>query len=133
MMQGTRRTIVTAAASFAIVLGVGGVAAATSGHGSHSPSDPATSTTGERHQVGKGPGRPHVLEATSTTPSTADDNMSTPAHDRASTTVAGHDRGEGVGEDVGDDVGDDHGHDQGEANEEAHESATAKPYEHEHG
>lgn len=42
-MHGTRRTIVTVAASFAVVLGVGGVAAATSGNDSHaaSPTSPA--------------------------------------------------------------------------------------------
>ena len=47
-MRGTRRTIVAAAASLAVVLGVGGVAAATSGHGSHSD-DPASGTSTSVH------------------------------------------------------------------------------------
>jgi hypothetical protein len=133
MMQGTRRTIVTAAASFAVVLGVGGVAAATSGHGSHSPSDPAPSTTGARHELAKGPVRLHVLEATSTTPSTVDEDASTATPKGTPTTMEGRDPGEDVDEHVGEDVGDDNGHDHGEATEEAHESATAEAHEHERG
>ena len=65
-MRGTRRTIVAATSSLAVVLGLGGVAAATGGHGSHSD-DPVAGTstsvsvhlTGAHHQRGKGAGSRH--------------------------------------------------------------------------
>ena len=83
----------TAAASLAVVLGVGGVAAATSGHGSHSddPAETASSTSAvvvdAHHQRGKGLGSRHLKEATSTT--VGDDETSTTVDDDAtSTTIA---------------------------------------------
>ena len=93
-MRGTRRTIVAAAGSLALVLGVGGVAAATSGHGSRTdvrragrapPSRGPTTSSGHRHQRGKGPGSRHVLAATSTT--VADDDTSTTVDDDTATTT----------------------------------------------
>jgi hypothetical protein len=95
-MRGTRRTIVAAVASLAVVLGVGGVAAATSGHGSQSDdpaSETSTSVTGvkplvkvaEAHdQRGKGPESRHVLGATSTT---VDETTSSTIEDDTGTTL----------------------------------------------
>jgi hypothetical protein len=92
-MRGTRRTIVAAAGGLVLVLGVGGVAAATSGHGSRTD-DPrsGTSTTVTRahdvdghRQRGKGPGSRHLLGATSTT--VPDDDTSTTVDDDTSTTI----------------------------------------------
>ena len=87
-MRGTRRTIVTAAASLAVVLGVGGVAAATSGHGSHS--DDGAGTTSSTSAVvasahdQRGTESRDLKDATSTT---VDPSSTTIPDDETSTTV----------------------------------------------
>jgi hypothetical protein len=95
MMRGTRRTIVTAAASVAVVLGVGGVAAATSGHSwSDDPTDSTTTSVsvltnrGGQHPRGRALGvRKQQLVTTTTV---EDDTTSTTIadDDTTSTTVA---------------------------------------------
>jgi hypothetical protein len=88
--------MVAAAASLAVVLGVGGVAAATSGHGSQSD-DPAgetsTSATSVKvvnahHQRGNASGRRRLLGATSTT--VADAETSTTVEEPTSSTTVEH-------------------------------------------
>ncbi len=90
-MRGTRRTIVTAAASFAVVLGVGGVAAANGSHGSSSDPTPSTSTSlltnhGGQHPRGRALGVRKQQEVTTTT--AAEDTTSTTVGETTSTTVA---------------------------------------------
>ena len=83
-MRGTRRTLVTAAASVAVVLGIGGVAAATNGHDTHSVSTaPSTVTTAARSHGAR-------LAADDDTSSTtvADDTSTTVADPTPTTTVA---------------------------------------------
>ena len=103
------------------MLGVGGVAAATSGHGSRTD-DPAsgtsTSVARRAHDVdghrqrGKGPGSRHLLAATSTT--VADDDTSTTVEDPTTSTTIEHETGSTVGSttptsiEPGDDNGDHH-------------------------
>jgi hypothetical protein len=96
-MRGTRRTIVASAASLAVVLGVGGVAAATSGNGSRAD-DPVSGTStsvtsatvvSAHHQRGTGMGSRHLLGATSTT--VADDETSTTVEEATTSTTVEHD------------------------------------------
>jgi len=137
MMRGTLRTIVTAAASFAVVLAAGGVAAATSGHRSHNAPTPRTTVTAGDRQRGKGDGPARALDATSTTASsetssTLDDDTSTTIVDDTSTTLG--DNNSTTTTVVGNEPGDDNegpGHDRGEANEEGHENENAELHEHE--
>jgi hypothetical protein len=122
-MQGTRRTIATAAASFAVVLGVGGVAAATSGHGSHTGSTTPTSLPGAHQKPAKATVRAHLPEASSTTET--DDDTATTVEEKPSTGVRVH-----TPDTVENDLRDDEGDDQGEATEEAHENENADLEEH---
>jgi hypothetical protein len=89
-MRGTRRTIVTAAASFAVVLGVGGVAAANGTHGWSGDSSTTTSVglltnRGGQHPRGRALGVRKQQEVTSTT--AAGDTTTTTVADTTSTTV----------------------------------------------
>ena len=118
-MQGTRRTIVTAAASFAVVLGVGSVAAATSGNGSHPGSTTGTTVASPHGKPTKATVRAHVEAASSTTET--DDDTSTTVEEATSTTVA-----EGISTALGKTEADDHG----DATEEANENENAELQEH---
>jgi len=91
-MRGTRRTIVTAAASFAVVLGIGGVAAATGSHSGIDTSAKSTTTSlspvtnrGGHHPRGRALGVRKQQEVTSTT--VAEDTTTTIADDTTTTTV----------------------------------------------
>jgi hypothetical protein len=136
-MRGTRRTIVTAAAGFAVVLGVGGVAAAASRHGSHDASKPQTSIGAHHTEVGTDHSSARVLDASSTTAdsetsSTLDDDTSSTTMEDTSSTVLGDTTSTTVAEnEPGDARGDVNGHDHGSATEEAHENENAALHEHE--
>jgi hypothetical protein len=106
-MRGTRRTIVTAAASFAVVLGVGSVAAATSGNGSHPGSTTGATVAAPAHRkLGKATVRAHVEEASSTTETdedtstTVDESTTSTVDEETSTTVRSHTT-DTVGNDLG--------------------------------
>nr|MDP9336997.1 hypothetical protein [Actinomycetota bacterium] len=126
-MRGTRRTMVTAAASFAVVLGVGSVAAATSGHGSRPDSTTGTSVAAAHREPGRASARAHLQEASSPTEtdedtSTAVDESTTSTVDEQTSTIVRNHTPDTAENDLGDDEGDD----QGEATEEAHENENAE-------
>jgi hypothetical protein len=125
-MQGTRGTIVTAAASFAVVLGVGSVAAATSGHGSHSGSTTGISVPAAQRKPGKATVRAHLQDASTTTET--DEDTSTTV-DESTTTTVEKKTSTAVRVDAPDTV-ENAGDDQGDATEEAHENENAELGEH---
>jgi hypothetical protein len=129
-MRGKRRLIVSAA-SFAVVLGVGGVAAATSGHATHSGSTTGSTTEKLHKHVrrGKALGLQRALDETSTTvagdtSTTIADETSTTIADETSTTLVTTSTTE-----VENEQGDANSH--GESQEEAHENEQAELHEHE--
>ncbi len=132
-MQGTRRTIVTAAASFAVVLGVGSVAAATSGNSSHPGSTTGPTVAAPHRKPAKPTVRAHLQEASSTTETdedtstTVDESTTTSVDEETSTTVRNH-TPDTVGNDLGENEGDDHGG----ATEEANENENAELHEQDH-
>ena len=125
-MQGTRRTVVTAAASFAVVLGVGSVAPATGRNGSH-----PRSTTGHLASPYRKPAaatvRAHAEEASSTTETdedistTVDESTTTTVEEPTSTTVRNH-TPDIVDNEIGENETDDHGDATEEANETENEN-----------
>jgi hypothetical protein len=130
-MQTTRRTIVTAAASFAVVLGVGSVAAAMSGHGEHAGPTTGISLPGAHHEPAKPSVRAHAQEASSTTETDGDTSAkvepstTTTLEQKKSTAVRVH-----TPDAVESNLGNDDADDQGEATDEANENENAEVDEH---
>jgi hypothetical protein len=122
-MQGTRSTIVTAAASFAVVLGVGSVAAASSGHGSRRPGTTTesteTTTPAPNRKPAKADIRVHRSEGSSTTET--DEDTTTTVEEKPPAVVRVR-----TPDSLENDIGDDQGDDQGDAGEEAHENENAQ-------
>jgi hypothetical protein len=133
MMRGTRRTIVTAAASFAVVLGVGGVAAASGSHAA-APASVKNTTSSLSPVTNRGGQTPHgkawgvrkqqevttttVADDTTTTTAVDDttsttmaDDTTTTVSDTTPTTVVGDDQGEHDGADNETDDANEDGHD----------------------
>jgi hypothetical protein len=130
-MQTTRRTIVTAAASFAVVLGVGSVAAAMSGHSEHAGPTTGISLPGAHHKPTKASVRTDVQEATSTTETEGDTSSkvepstTTTLEQKTSTAVRVQ-----TPDAVESNLGNDDADDQGEATDEANENENAELDEH---
>jgi len=130
-MQSTRRTIVTAAASFAVVLGVGSVAAAMSGHGEHAGPTTGVSPTGAQHKPAKASVRARVQETSSTTET---DEYTSPKVEPRTTTTLDQKKSTAVRvhtpDAVESNLGNDDADDQGEATDEANENENAELDEH---